>query len=446
MGGLASRGARACLQPLAGRAPGLGLPEPASAPWLGHGPEGRYIASPFQRLPTRGWSGTGPAGVSPFGGRVNRSSHSAVFVRVAPLAGAFLLVAAGCGKKGGPPMFPPTEVSVVTVEPATVPETFEFPGQVEPYRRVEVRSRVEGIVEERPFAEGAMVKPGALLYRLDKVRYEAAFRSAQARLLNVRQTLGRLEPLLAQHAVAQQDVDNARAEFAAAQAVFDQAQKDLEDTDVKAEIEGQVGRTNLEVGARVTGPADLLTTIDRLDPVYVTFEPSSQQLLVWRENPGWRSLVAPGSRLVVQVVLPDGTVLPRVGRLDFVAPALDAATGTQEFRAVFRNADRMLMPGQFVRVRLVGFARERALAVPQRAVQTGLGRQFVYVVGIGDTVQTRDVQAGPWSGDRWIIDRGLVPGDRVIVDGIQKVAPGRTVRPVPLADSTAAPARAGAPR
>ena len=340
-------------------------------------------------------------------------------------------------------MFPPAEVSVVTVQPATVPEAFDFPGQVEAYRRVEVRSRVEGIVEERPFVEGAMVKPGELLYRLDKVRYEAAFRSAQARFQNAQQTLARLEPLVAQHAVAQQEVDNARSEFQGARAALDEAQKDLDDTDVKAGIEGRVGRTNMEVGGRVTGPADLLTTIDRLDLVYVTFQPSSQQLLQWRENPGWRSLVEPGSRLVVQVVLPDGTALPRTGRLDFVAPSLDAATGTQEFRAVFQNADRLLMPGQFVRVRLVGFAREGALAVPQRAVQTGLGRQFVYVVGTGDTVQTRDVQAGPWAGDRWIIDRGLAPGDRVIVDGIQKVVPGRRVSPVALADSAAAPARVG---
>lgn len=368
-------------------------------------------------------------------------------VRVAALGAGAVMLIAGCrgggSARGG---FPLSEVAVVTVAPATVPETFEFPGEVTPFRRVEVRSRVEGIIEQRPFTEGAMVQPGELLYRLDKVRYEAAFRSAQARLQNAKQSFERLEPLLAQHAVAQQDVDNARAELAAAQGAFDQAKKDLDDTDVKAEIDGRVGRTLMEVGARVTGSADLLTTIDRLDPVYVTFQPSSQQLLDWRENPRWRTLIEAGSRLVVQVVLPDGRVLPRTGRLDFVAPSLDAATGTQEFRATFQNADRLLMPGQFVRVRLVGFARDSALAVPERAVQTGLGRQFVYVVGKGDTVQTRDVQTGPWAGGRWIIDRGLRPGDRVVVDGIQKVAPGRPVKPVPLGDSTAAPARAGAPR
>ena len=334
----------------------------------------------------------------------------------------------------------------MTVAPHAVPETFEFPGEVVPYRRVEVRSRVQGVILKRAFTEGAIVKPGQLLYRLDKVLYQAALHSAQARLDNAKQILDRVEPLLAQQVVAQQDVDNARAQYEAARATYDQAKKDLDDTDIHAEIEGRVGRTLLDVGARVTGSSDLLTTIDRLDPVYVTFQPSAQQLLEWHEVPSWRSLILPRSPLVVQVVLPDGSVLPRTGRLDFVAPSLDPTTGTQEFRAVFDNPDRLLMPGQFVRVRLLGFTRDRAIAVPERAVQTGLGRQFVYVVGKGDTVQTRDVQTGPWAGNQWIIERGLEPGDRVVVDGIQKIMPGRPARPVALGDSAAAPARARASR
>ena len=120
-----------------------------------------------------------------------------------------------------------------------------------------------------------------------------------------------------------------------------------------------------------------------------------------------------------------------------LGPALDTATGTQEFRAVFANGDRILVPGQTVRVRLVGFARERALAVPSRAVLTGLGRQFVYVVGPGDTARARDIVPGPWSGERWIVDHGLEPGDRVIVDGVQKIGPGAKVIPMPLGDSAA---------
>ena len=243
---------------------------------------------------------------------------------------------------------------------------------------------------------------------------------------------------MSQNAVAQQDVDNARGELDEAAGNLAEAKKNLDDAVVRAEIGGRVGRTNIEVGGRVTGSDDLLTTIDVLDPVYVSFRPSAQQLLEWHQDPDSRKLIQPGSPLCVQVTLPDGTKLPRTGKLDFVAPSLDAVTGTQEFRAVFQNPERLLVPGQFVKVELNGFTRDSALAVPQRAVQQALGRQFVYVVGQGDTVVARDVQPGPWSGNLWIIDKGLAPGERVIVDGTQKAAPGRPVRPVALADSAAA--------
>ncbi len=328
-------------------------------------------------------------------------------------------------------------MAVVTVEPKPIPESFELVGQVEASRRVEVRARVEGVILERPFVEGSVVKPGDVLYRLDRVRYEAAYEGALARYDNAKRTLARLEPLVTRHAVAQQDVDNAHAELDAAKSALDQAKKDLDDTVVRAEIGGRVGRTRLELGGRVTGSADLLTTIDQLDPAYVTFRPSSQQLLSWRENARTRALIEPGGSMAVHVLMPDGSALPRAGHVTFVAPSLDSATGTQEFRAQFENGDRILVPGQFVRVRLTGFVRPNAIAVPQRAVQQGLGRQFVYVLGVGDTVTARDVHPGPWSGDLWIIDDGLKPGDRVVVDGLQKIAPGRPVKPVPLVDSAA---------
>ena len=186
----------------------------------------------------------------------------------------------------------------------------------------------------------------------------------------------------------------------------------------------------------MTGPADLLTTIDELDPVYVTFHPSSQQLAAWMSDPRAGALIRAGSDLAVRVVMADSSVLPRVGRLDFVAPSIDSASGTEEFRAKFSNGDRRLLPGQFVRVRLEGFTRRAAIAVPQRAIMQGMGRQYVYVVGPGDTVAVRDVETGPWSGKLWIIDKGLAAGDRVIVDGTQKIAPGRVVAPVPVVDST----------
>jgi membrane fusion protein (multidrug efflux system) len=357
------------------------------------------------------------------------------------------VLAAACDKPAAKPFIPPpTQVGVVNVAPTSIAEPYEFVGQVEPFRRVEVRSRVDGIVLDRPFTEGSFVQKGQILYKLDQVKYDAAYRSAVARLDNAKRTLARLQPLVPKHAVAQQDVDNAQSELESAQAAVDNAKKDLDDTVIRAEISGQVGRARLELGARVTGPADLLTTIDELDPVYVTFHPSSQQLLAWQQDPHARALLQPGaSGLTVRAVLPDGTLLPRVGHINFMAPSLDSASGTQEFRAQFDNGDHRLVPGQFVHVRLEGFSRSSALAVPQRAVQQGLGRQFVYVVGAGDTVQARDVAPGPWSGSLWLIDSGLVAGDRVIVDGVQKVAPGRVVTPVPLVDSTATAAPPAAP-
>lgn len=359
----------------------------------------------------------------------------------APTAAAITIAVAllnGCKGSAPPPAPPPPEVAVVKVTPTEVPEIFEFSAEVQPYRRVEVRARVDGLVVDRPFTEGALVKRGEVLYRLEQVRPGAAYRSALARYQNAKRTLDRLEPLLGQHAVAQQDVDNARAEYESAEAALAEARKDLTDTYVRAEIQGKVGRALFEVGDRVTGPSDLLTTIDPLDPAYVSFRPSVQQLLQWKRNPDSRKLIEAGSQLEVQVVQPDGSLLPRTGRLDFVAPALDQTTGTQEFRAQFHNPDALLVPGQFVRVRLLGFTRDSALAVPQRAVQQALGRQFVYVVGKGDTVVSRDIQPGPWSGPLWIIEKGLTPGEQVIVDGIQKATPGRPVHPVALVDTSAA--------
>lgn len=346
------------------------------------------------------------------------------------------VAAAACSNSNAaPPAPPPAEVGVIAVEPRTLPLDYEFVGEVQPVRRVEVRARVDGVIEERPFTEGSLVRRGQVLYRLERVRYEAAYRSAAARLANAKRLVERLEPLAARNAVAQQDVDNARTEVEAAQGAYDEALENRNDAVVRAEIAGRVGRTRLEVGARVTGPAELLTTIEQVSPVYVTFHPSAQDQQRWRQDPRSRELVQPGSRLRVKVILPDGTELPRTGSLDFVSPSVDPATGTRELRATFENEDFSLVPGQFVRVRLQGFEREGVLAVPRRAVQQSLDKQFVLVVGKGDTVAPRDVEAGSWSGDWWIVESGLEPGDVVVVDGVQKAAPGHPVRPVALADS-----------
>jgi membrane fusion protein (multidrug efflux system) len=372
----------------------------------------------------------------------------------AVIAASLILSGSAC-RKPVPPAFPPAEVAVVALVPRTVPTDYEFVGNVQASRRVAVRASVTGVIVERPFTEGAAVRAGQVLYRIDPTTYDAEWRGAkarlaqsEARLANAERNEARLRPLLADNAVARQDVDDAEAELLQARAAVedarasvDQARKHLDDTTVRAELSGRVGRAQLELGARVTGSDDILTTIDVVDPVYVTFDPSAAQLLAWRRDPVASRLVVPGSPLKVKLTLPDGIEFPRTGRLGYIDPVLDPATGTQQFRAEFSNADHLLVPGQFVRAHLVGLERKDALVVPQRAVLQQLGRQVVYVVAAGDTVRPHDVQATAWSGDQWLIESGLAAGDRVIVDGLQKTGPGRVVRPVALADS----ARSGSP-
>lgn len=372
-------------------------------------------------------------------------------MRLLPSVLAAVLAISACRNEAPPPPPPTPEVSVVTVTPRRVADQVELAGEVNAYRTVQVRAEVSGVIIERPFREGSQVKPSDVLYRIDPTTYDADYRSAQAQaadaeaqLANAETNAGRLRPLLANNAVSRQEVDNAeatakqaRAAVDAARAAVDRARKNLNETVVRAEIAGRVGRAMLDVGTRVTGPGDVLTTLDVLDPIYVSFRPSAQQQLVWRRNPETRRALAPGGSARVEVSFADGTTFPTNGRIYYVDPVVDPATGTQEYRATFPNPDHILLPGQFVRVQLLGLVRDSALVVPQRAVQQQLGRLSVYVVGKGDTVSAREVKGAGWAGEGWLIESGLEPGDRVVVDGIQKIGPGLVVRPVALADSSA---------
>jgi membrane fusion protein, multidrug efflux system len=372
------------------------------------------------------------------------------FQRIVLLA----LAAVGCKQapKGGAP--PPPEVAVVQVTPRTVEQVYEFSGNVEASKSVSVRPQVGGVIVERPFMEGRAVQKGEVLYRIDPTSYDADWRAAkarladaEARLANAEQSLGRFKALVNDNAISKQDYDNAvaqekqaRAGVDEAKGVLDRAKKNLDDTTVRAELAGRVGRAMIERGQRVKGSDDVLTTIDVLDPIYVSFWPSAQQQLAWRRDPGMARALAVGGSVKVQAVLPDGTTYPREGRIGFIDPVVDQATGTQRYRAAFPNPDRLLLPGQFARVRLLGLRRENAIVVPQRAVLQAMGRQSVFVVGAGDTVKVRDVTASGWTGGDWLIDQGLAAGDRVIVDGVQKIGPGLKVHPVPAADSASAAA------
>ena len=370
-------------------------------------------------------------------------------------AGLFGAVAlAGCGKAApaSPPPPPPAQVAVVTVTPQTTEQPLEFQGQVLPLRTVQVRAQVTGVILARPFTEGTLVHARDVLYRIDPTTYDANYRAAvataaqnQAQLANAQTSAGRLQPLLAEHAVAAQDVDNAtaavkqyQASLGAARAAADAARKSLSQTTVYAEVGGRVGRALLDVGTRVTGPNDVLTTIDVLDSVYVAFRPAAAQLLEWDVNPELGRAVRPGGSARVQAVFGDGSVYPTTSHISYVAPTVDSLTGTREYRATFAHAGQRLLPGQFVRVRLLGLVRRDALLVPQRAVQEQMGRQTLFVVDSADKVATRTVTAAAWSGQNWIITRGLAAGERVVVDGTQKIGPGATVRPTPYVPTSAA--------
>jgi membrane fusion protein (multidrug efflux system) len=370
-----------------------------------------------------------------------------------PWAGVLLVAA--CGEQAAPTL-PPPAVTIVTTEPQDIPASIELVGQGAASKFIEVRSQLNGVIIERPYTEGSDVAKGTLLFRLDPTVYEAAARStqaaadnAQARLDNAERTLKRLTPLLAEGAVSQKDVDDATTEVQQAQAAFaeatanaDRARKDYDDTFIRAEIPGRAGRAALPLGARVTGPADILTDLQQIDPIYVYFSPSDLELLRFRRERTEGKLVFPAGKLQVEVRLSDGTPLPSKGQLDFADLSLDSRTGTQQYRAEFRNPDRILLPGQFVRVRILGVTRRDAIVVPQRAVQQGLGGAFVYVVTDGDTARARTVVASNWEGDGWVIDSGLAASERVIVDGIQRVIAGRPVRITTGADSATAPATA----
>ena len=360
---------------------------------------------------------------------------------------------AGCQKKAGPGAPPPPAVTVLTVRQQTIPGQFEWVAQAAASKSVQVRAQVSGVIVERPYIEGTDVPKGKILYRIDPRTYHANYESAVARLAeaqaqfaNAERTLNRLKPLLEERAVAQQDVDNAQAAYEQshaavldAKAARDAAKKDYDDTFVRAEIRGRAGRALLEVGAVTSGPADQLTTVDQVDPIYVYFNPSDQDILQWRRDIAAKRLALPKGVLDVQARVADGSVFDQTGKLDFIALSLEPATNALQLRAEFPNPKHTVLPGQFLRVRLLGLKRTDAIIVPQRAVQQGLNGPFVYVVADSDKVSVRPVAASGWQGTQWIIDNGLKPDDKVIVDGTQVVKADIVVRPTayrPESDST----------
>jgi membrane fusion protein (multidrug efflux system) len=302
---------------------------------------------------------------------------------------------------------------------------------------------VEGFLEREVVPDGAEVKAGEVLFVIDPRPFRVALDNARAQLLrdearleNARQVAARYRPLFARQAVSRQELEQAEAEEKAAaatvgatRAAVEQAELNLGYTTVRSPVTGRMGKAEVRVGALVgKGEATLLATVSTIDPMYVTFSVSEREALsVWRHRQA--ELRARSGPAGITITLPDDSAYPHEGRLDFVDRAVDPRTGTLALRATFPNPERLLRPGQYVRLRVLLEERTGALVVPQAAVQESQGAASVFVVGPDQTVQARAVRMGPRLGPLWVVDEGLKPGEHVVVRGVQQIRPGVRVQP-----------------
>ncbi len=386
-------------------------------------------------------------------------------VKTITVAGLLLLSAmfTGCGKKqaAAPPPSGPSEVGVITVATQRVVLTTELPGRTSPNLIAEVRPQVGGIIQKRLYTEGSDVKAGQLLYRIDPASYEAALASARAGQARAEAILGSLKikaeryrDLVKTRAVSQQDNDDvqaalkqAEAEVAASKAAVDTARINLAYTSIKAPISGRIGRSTVTEGALVVASQpNALATIQKLDTVYVDLTQSSSELLKLKQNLANGVMKNSKSEARIKLVLEDGTAYPLTGTLKFTEVTVDQSTGSVTLRAIFPNPKQTLLPGMFVRAILEEGAQEQAILIPQRGVSRNpKGEAIVMVVGAEEKVEPRTIKVVRTVGDSWLVSEGVKPGDRVILEGIQKARPGSVVKAVPFGSKPAASAAAPQP-
>jgi membrane fusion protein, multidrug efflux system len=390
-------------------------------------------------------------------------------IRHFPLALAVLLAA--CGKPpqqaGGFHGFPPAAVTVQAVQPQTFPVSFEYVGQTQGSKDVEVRARVTGIIEKRLYQEGSFVKAGQSLFVIDPRSYQAQVAAAdadvaraQAQKAQADRELARLKPLAERKAIGQKEADDAASAADLAAAAVKSAQAKLADlslnlgyTRVVAPISGLTSRAQKSEGSLATQNETLLTTISQIDPIWIVFSVSENEQLRLSRAVGNGQLKLPADNAYeVTVLLSDGSAFPRKGTINFSDTRVNPTTGTYEMRAEVPNADGKLKPGQFVRVVLRGAERQNALAVPQVAVLDGPQGKFVYVAGKDkdgkDVAMPRPVVVGDWVAangtNQWVIESGLKPGDPVIVNGVAKLMPGGPiVLGAPAAQAAESPTQSG---
>jgi membrane fusion protein (multidrug efflux system) len=363
---------------------------------------------------------------------------------------ALILTLAACSPKApdGSGMGGPPSVGVVIVRAEPVNLTAELTGRTSAFQVSEVRPQVSGVVRARLFEEGSRVRAGQPLYQIDPATYRATLQTAQAGLAQAQASLTsarlkaeRYRELVTMNAVSRQENDDAQAAYRQAaanvqaqQAAVQQGRIGLQYTRVLAPISGRIGRSSVTAGALVTaGQAEALATIQNLDRIYVDLTQSAADLMKLRRDMAAGALSRANSA-VVTLTLDDGSAYPVPGRLEFSDITVDPGTGSVGLRAVFPNPDGALLPGLFVRARLNKAVASSGILIPQAAVSRDpKGQATVMVVGPAAKVEPRPITLGQTLGDKWLVTGGLRPGERVIVEGLQKVRPGAPVKPTLLA-------------
>jgi membrane fusion protein (multidrug efflux system) len=377
-------------------------------------------------------------------------------VPIVALSSALATFSLGCGKKEAPAPQPP-DVKAATVLQKDVPIYVEAIGQTRGSTEIEVRARVEGFLQSVDFKEGTPVRKGQLLYTIDPRPFQATLAQskgqlaeAEAQLARAKQDVVRYEPLVAKNAISRQDYETAvvvqraaEAAVEAAKASMERAQIDLGYTRVTAPEAGLVGKTEVYPGTLVgRGDSTLLTHISQIGTIHVRFTIPERDYLYYARRNQERGGRNEGAKLPFELVLADGSVHPHKGLLTFIDRNVDPQTGTIMLEAAFPNPAGVLRPGQYARVRVAVDLKNGAILVPQRAVSELQGVYNVAVVGGDDTVEMRMVKPAERIGTLWVIDSGLKAGERIVVEGLQKVRPGVKVKPemVKIEDTTGAQA------
>jgi len=348
----------------------------------------------------------------------------------------------GCDKTPAPQPHQP-EVTVLTVVPQNTPVTFQFVGSTASSQQVEVRARVDGFLDERKYIEGTIVKQGQVMFQMDAKPFQAqldavqsALAEQQAKLWTAQANLRRVKPLAEANAVSKKELDDAQGRVNAAAAAVEMSKADVETaklnlgyTTILAPVTGAASFARIQNGAYVNAQSGPLTYVAQLDPIWVDFSISEDEMLKIRQEKESGLLRIPeATALTIKMVLADGSVYPETGRMFFRDANYSTETGTFLVRATFSNPDGALRPGQFVRVRVEGAERPNAILVPQSAVLQGAQGFFVWIVDAEGKAQVRGVEVGDWQGDNWFISRGLAAGDKVIIDGIVHIAKGTPVK------------------